>query len=137
MRDSRGLRRNVVVFDTRYVDLRRARTTRGIVGWGFDDPSILPSALRADLRIEFEQPFGPYPAARWLYGAPWPSQARTEAMGTALARALDVRTLAARWLACERLPDLELFMAVTGESHSAVEGLWHGVDPDYPLHTHP
>ena len=58
-------------------------------------------------------------------------------MGRALARALDVRTLAARWLACERFRDSELFMAVTGEAHSAVEGLWHGVDPDHPLHAHP
>jgi len=131
------LRRNVVVFDTPYVDLRRARTTRGIVGWGAHDPGIHTSAAPADLRVEFEQRFGAYPATPWLYGTPWASPARTQAMGTALARALDVRTVAARWLACERLLDWELFMAVTGEAHSAVEGLWHGVDPDHPLHTHP
>ena len=132
-----GLRRSVVVFDTPYVDLRRAPTTRGIVGWGVHDPGILPAAFPTDLLIEFEQRFGPYPARRWLYGTPWASPARTETMGTALTRALDVRTLAARWLARERLRDWELFMAVTGEAHSAVEGLWHGVDPDHPLHTHP
>src|SRR5262249_17069316 len=131
------LRRNVVVFDTPYVDLRRARTTRGIVGWGAHDPGIPASAAPADLRVEFEQRFGAYPATPWLYGTPWASPARTQAMGTALARALDVRTVAARWLACERLRDWELFMAVAGEAHSAGEGLWHGVGPGHPPHTPP
>jgi len=58
-------------------------------------------------------------------------------MGEGLAQALNVRSLAARWLASERLKDWELFMAVSGEAHSAVEGLWHGIDPNSPLHGHP
>jgi hypothetical protein len=58
-------------------------------------------------------------------------------MGEALAGALDVRSRAAQWLAKERLPDWDLFIVVSGEAHSAIEGLWHGVDPDYPLHAHP
>jgi hypothetical protein len=34
----------------------------------------------------------------------------------------------------ERLPDWELGLLVIAEYHSAVEGLWHGVDPSHPLH---
>jgi hypothetical protein len=58
-------------------------------------------------------------------------------MGEALARALDVRSRAARWLARERLPDWDLFIVVAGEAHGAIEGLWHGVDPSHPLHKYP
>jgi hypothetical protein len=58
-------------------------------------------------------------------------------MGEALSRALDVRAHAASWLATERLPDWDLFFAVAGELHGAVEGLWHGRDPGHPLHGHP
>ena len=58
-------------------------------------------------------------------------------MGESLSRALDVRSQAARWLATERLPDWDLFLAVAGEAHGAIEGLWHGVDPAHPLHEHP
>src|SRR5262249_27352165 len=57
-------------------------------------------------------------------------------MGEALTRGLDVRTRAARWVATERLPDWDLFLAVEGEAHGAMEGLWHGVDPAHPLHAH-
>jgi hypothetical protein len=34
-------------------------------------------------------------------------------------------------------PTWDLFIAVAGEAHGAVEGLWHGVDPAHPLHKHP
>src|SRR6266849_4848174 len=48
-----ALDRQVVVFDTPYVDLRRARNMRGIVGWGAHDPGTLtagrPSGLLAEL----------------------------------------------------------------------------------------
>src|SRR5262249_2423147 len=132
-----GLDRRVVVFDTPYVDLRRTPRTRGVVGWGAHDPGTLTAGAPTELWAEFEQRFGPYPASKWLYGTPWPSPGRTQAMGEGLAQALNVRSLAARWLASERLKDWELFMAVSGEAHSAVEGLWHGIDPNSPLHGHP
>jgi hypothetical protein len=132
-----GLDRRVVVFDTPYVDLRRTPHTRGIVGWGAHDPGILSVGAPAELWAEFERRFGPYPATKWLYDTPWPSPVRTRAMGEALGRGLDVRTRAARWLASERVKDWDLFMAVSGEVHSVIEGLWHGVDPNSPLHGHP
>jgi predicted AlkP superfamily phosphohydrolase/phosphomutase len=131
------LERRVVVFDTPYVDLRRARNMRGIVGWGSHDPGTITAARPHGLLAEFERRFGRYPASQWMYGTPWPSPARTQAMGEALARALDVRSRAARWLASERLPDWDLFIAVAGEVHSATEALWHGVDASHPLHGHP
>lgn len=58
-------------------------------------------------------------------------------MGEALVAALEVRTRAACWLATEHLPDWDLFIVVAGEAHGAIEGLWHGVDPDHPYHGHP
>jgi predicted AlkP superfamily phosphohydrolase/phosphomutase len=132
-----GLDRKVVVFDTPYVDLRRAPNTRGVVGWGAHDPGIDLDACPHELLAEFETRFGKYPAPEWTYGMPFPSTARTQTMGDALARALDVRTEAARWLATERLGDWDLFVAVAGEAHGAMEGLWHGLDPSHPHHAHP
>ncbi len=126
----------VVVFDAPYVDLRRALRTRGIVGWGAHDPGTVSETRPHELGAEIARRFGPYPAAPWTYGLPWPSAARAQEMGEALTRGLDVRTRAARWLATEGLPDWDLFLAIQGEAHGAMEGLWHGVDPDHPLHRH-
>jgi predicted AlkP superfamily phosphohydrolase/phosphomutase len=132
-----GLDRKVVVFDTPYVDLRRASNTRGVVGWGAHDPGIDLDACPHELLAEFEGRFGAYPAPEWTYGMPFPSKTRTQTMGETLCRALDLRTRAARWLATERLDDWDLFLAVAGEAHGAMEGLWHGLDPGHPHHAHP
>jgi predicted AlkP superfamily phosphohydrolase/phosphomutase len=131
-----GLDRRVVVFDTPYVDLRRAPATRGVVGWGMHDPGVATSARPLELLPEFEDRFGAYPK-EWTYGMPFPSSERTRAMGEALSRAVAVRSRASRWLAIERLPDWDLFIAVAGEAHGATEGLWHGVDPEHPRYGHP
>jgi predicted AlkP superfamily phosphohydrolase/phosphomutase len=127
----------VLVFDTPYVELRRARNTRGVVAWGAHDPGTIIAGSPDGLLAEFESRFGRYPASRWTYGKPFPSPALTQTMGEALCRALDLRTRAACWLATDRFPDWDLFIAVAGEVHGAVEGLWHGVDPSHPLHGHP
>jgi predicted AlkP superfamily phosphohydrolase/phosphomutase len=131
-----ALDRRVVVFDTPYVDLRRGRNVRGIVAWGAHDPGTVMAGRPHGLLAEFEARFGRYPAPQWTYEVPWPSPARAREMGEALARAVDVRSRAARWLATKRLPDWDLFIAVAGEAHSAVEGLWHGLDASHPLHEH-
>lgn len=130
------LDRRVVVFDTPYVDLRRARNTRGVVAWGAHDPGAATASRPRELFPEFRRKFGAYPS-QWTYGTPWPSPLRTREMGEALSRALDARGRAACWLATERLPDWDFFIAVAGEPHGAVEGLWHGIDPAHPLHQHP
>jgi predicted AlkP superfamily phosphohydrolase/phosphomutase len=132
-----GIDRRVVVFDAPYVDLRRAPRTRGLVAWGAHDPGTVTTARPADLLPEFERRFGRYPATEWTYGLPWPSAAKSRRMGEALTHAIGLRSRAARWLATQRLPDWDFFLAVVGELHGAVEGLWHGVDPAHPLHTHP
>ncbi len=132
-----GLDRRVVVFDTPYVDLARAPNTRGVVGWGAHDPGVAMATSPPGLLSEFESRFPGYPAREWTYGLPFPSTDRTRTMGEALSQALDVRSRAARWLATERFPDWDLFIAVAGEAHGAMEGLWHGVDPSHPLHGHP
>lgn len=132
-----GLDRQVLVFDTPYVDLRRARNTRGVVAWGAHDPGTFTAGSPDGLLAEFEGRFGRYPASRWTYGKPFPSAARTQEMGETLSRALDVRSRAACWLATDRLPDWDLFIVVAGEIHGAIEGLWHGVDPNHPHHGHP
>jgi hypothetical protein len=130
------LPRQVLVFDTPYVDLRRTPATQGIVGWGAHDPGAPFAGRPRAVLQEFRRRFGAYPS-QWTYGTPWPSPSRTREMGRALSGALETRTRAARWLSGERLPDWDLFIAVTGELHGAIEGLWHGIDAAHPLHKHP
>jgi predicted AlkP superfamily phosphohydrolase/phosphomutase len=55
-------------------------------------------------------------------------------MGRALAQAVAVRANAARWLFQERLPEWDFGIVVVSEPHSALEGLWHGIDESHPLH---
>jgi predicted AlkP superfamily phosphohydrolase/phosphomutase len=131
------LRAPAVVFDPPYFDLDRAPSTRGVVAWGAHDPGVELNARPTSLHKELASRFGPYPADEWIYGIVWPSAEHARTMGDALVRATDVRAGAARWLLAEREPDWRLALVVTGELHSAIEGLWHGVDPTHPLHTMP
>ena len=61
----------VLVFDTPYVDLRRARNTRGVVAWGAHDPGTATAGSPDGLLAEFEARFGSYPASRCTYGKPY------------------------------------------------------------------
>ncbi|MFN8024835.1 MAG: hypothetical protein U0W40_00325 [Acidimicrobiia bacterium] len=126
---------DTVVFDVPYADLRLSPGVRGVVAWGSHDPGIDALLARPEtVGRRLVRRFGRYPAAEWVYGRPWASPADTERMGRDLAHAVDVRADAAAWLLTEALPDWELAMVVVSEPHSAAEGLWHGVDPDHPLH---
>ena len=123
-----------VVFDAPYFNLAAASTVRGIVSWGAHDPGVALTAQPAELLAEFDRRIGPYPAASWIYGFAWPSAERCRIMGAALTRAVDLRAEAACWLLGERLPDWDLALVTVSEPHSAIEGLWHGVDRSHPLH---
>ena len=129
-----GLATRAVVFDAPYFDLARAASVRGLVNWGAHDPGVASSARPDDLLPDFMSRFGPYPAREWIYGFAWHSAERCSAMGEALANAVDLRTRAARWLLADKLPDWDLGLVVVSEPHSAIEGLWHGVDPGHALH---
>lgn len=131
------LKTRTVVFDAPYFDLAQAPDVRGIVGWGAHDPGVGHAARPSVLLEEFRERFGEYPAEEWIYGVVWASARRAREMGEALARAIDTRAQAARWLLGERLTDWDLALVVVSEPHSAVEALWHGVDPKHPLHQTP
>jgi predicted AlkP superfamily phosphohydrolase/phosphomutase len=122
-----------VVFDAPYFNLSAAPTVQGVVSWGAHDPGVPATARPPDLAAEIDARFGRYPAHRWIYGFAWPSEEKSRAMGADLARAVDVRTSAARWLLGERCPDWDLAVVAVSEPHSVIEGLWHGIDPMHPL----
>jgi hypothetical protein len=130
------LRSRTVVFDATYFDLDRAPQVRGLVGWGGHDPGVPLSARPAELLPELAARFGPYPATEFIYGHVWPSAEHARQMGRQLSRAVDIRAQAARWLLAE-LPDWDLALVVVSEPHSAIEGLWHGIDATHRLHTLP
>ena len=119
-----------VVFDPCYFDLSAApETVMGVTGWGAHDPGGPPAARPGPLRSELEARFGPYPARTWLYATPWASPERCAQAGDALASAARTRAEAARWLLGERMDDWSLALVGVSEAHSALEGLYHGVDP--------
>ena len=133
-----GHSERVVIFDAPYADLDHAPEVRGVVAWGSHDPGITGGRLgRPDGIVdEINARFGPYPATEWTYATPWASPEACTEMGTQLAAGVDARREAAGWLLSERLPDWDLAIVVVAELHSAVEGLWHGIDPEHPLHHH-
>jgi predicted AlkP superfamily phosphohydrolase/phosphomutase len=123
-----------VVFDVPYCKLSKSPHVRGLTNWGAHDPGVAAASRPAGIHEELHRLFGPYPAAEWIYGFCWPSVDKARAAGDALARAVGVRTQASRWLLRERIPDWDLAIVVVSEAHSAIETLWHGVDPKHPLH---
>lgn len=126
---------DVTVFDANYVDLRYTERMNGLVGWGAHDAGTAMWGRPTVLAQDFMKKFGDYPARRWLYATPCYSAKRCEQAGEELAKAVDTRREAALWLMSQQ--PSEVFFAVTGEIHGAIEGLWHGVDPHHPLHQHP
>jgi hypothetical protein len=132
-----GLGSRAVVFDTPYFDLPRTPRTRGIVAWGAHDPGVACTANPPGLLKEVSARFGAYPARNWIYGTPWNSSAASKQMGDHLREAVRARARIARWLYGERFPDWELALLTVSEAHSALEGLWHGIDPSHPLHQCP
>ena len=123
-----------VIFDAPYFDLSRAPNCRGLVSWGAHDGGTPRQSRPDSLADEIESRFGPYPAEEFVYGFVWPDAERTRAMGDALERAVDARAAIGRWLLRERFPEWDFALLVVSELHSALEALWHGVDPEHPLH---
>jgi predicted AlkP superfamily phosphohydrolase/phosphomutase len=132
-----GLSAKTVVFDAPYFHLKQSPDTLGLVNWGAHDPGVPTGSNPDDLIHEFNRKIGPYPAKDFIYALPWPSPERCRQMGESLSAAVDLRSKGARWLLQERFPDWDLALVVVSEPHSAIEGLWHGVDPEHPLHCHP
>jgi len=124
-----------VVFDLPYCDLSRAPRVRGVTSWGAHDPGVTPASRPAGLHKELFALFGTYPAEEWIYGFCWPSPRKTRIASDALVAAVELRSRATLWLLGERLPEWDLAIVVVSEGHSAVEPLWHGVDPAHPLHS--
>ena len=131
---TRELAGRAVVFDPPYFDLARAPQTRGLVGWGAHDPGVACTGRPGTLLEEVTQRFGLYPARRFIYATPWNSATAAGEMGERLTEGVRVRAAVARWLLQERLPDWDLALITVSEAHSALEGLWHGIDPSHPLH---
>jgi len=131
------LNARTVVFDPPYFDLAKAPKVHGLVNWGAHDPGISRGSRPAGLQDELLERFGEYPAREVMYDVVWPSVKCTRAMSEALVKATNVRANAAQWLLMERCPDWDLGFVVAGEIHSAIENLWHGIDPEHPLHGMP
>jgi predicted AlkP superfamily phosphohydrolase/phosphomutase len=126
-----------VVFDFPYFDLAQATTARGAVSWGAHDPGVRAISRPTELYDEIYARFGRYPANDYIYGFVWPSAEKAKKMADALIDATQKRAEIALWLFKERLPDWDLGVVVVSEFHSASEALWHGIDPEHPLHDLP
>jgi predicted AlkP superfamily phosphohydrolase/phosphomutase len=126
-----ALAARTVVFDPPYFDLRKAPNVQGVTNWGAHDPGVERGSRPGDVMEELLARFGDYPARSSMYDIVWGSPEQTLVQGA------NVRVRAARWLLEERCPDWDLGLVVAGELHSAIENLWHGIDPAHPLHELP
>ncbi len=125
-----------VVFDVPYFDLASTPNAQGVVNWGAHDPGVPPTGSPDGLLAELEARFGRYPAPEHLYGTPWASADACRRMGEGLVAGVEVRNEASLWLLRDRLPDWQLAIVSVSESHSGIEGLWHGIDPQHRLAGH-
>ena len=128
------MKSRTVVFDMPYFDFSLASNAQGLTAWGAHDPGSDLASNPAGLVDEVLERFGPYPAQQWVYGFAWPSPERCRTMGEQLVRGIEQRSKVALWLLKERLPDWDLGLVGVSESHSCLEGLWHGIDDRHPLH---
>lgn len=126
-----------VVFDATYFDLVKGSEIGGMVNWGAHDPGTETFSRPADLAKEIADRFGPYPASKWIYGLPWNDTESSSEMGLRLTEAVEKRAEIAAWLFTKRLPDWDLALMTVSEAHSAIEGLWHGVDTNHPVNSAP
>jgi predicted AlkP superfamily phosphohydrolase/phosphomutase len=131
------LKARTVLFDVPYCDLQRGQNLKGITHWGAHDPGAPLSCNPSSLADEITDRFGPYPATDYIYAMVWQSADQTERAGAALAQAVRLRAQVAEWVLQDRIPDWEFALVVVSEPHSAIEPLWHGVDPHHPLHILP
>ena len=128
-----SLNSNIVIFDVPYCDLDKAPNVRGLTNWGAHDPGVAPQSRPKGLREEFTNRSDVYPASQYIYGFTWPSLERTRKAATALKSAVEVRSEGATWLLRDRLPDWDLAIVTVSEAHSAIEQMWHGIDPHHDL----
>ena len=126
-----------VVFDSPYFDLENVPNVKGIVNWGAHDPGVDSMSRPAELLGEVIQKFGEYPAKQWLYGLSWNSVEKAQQASNSLFNAISTRAEIAEWLLKERIKEWDLALISVSESHSGIEGLWHGIDPNHPLHQSP
>jgi predicted AlkP superfamily phosphohydrolase/phosphomutase len=131
-----NLSAKIAVFDPPYLDLKKAPSVQGVVGWGAHDPGVELQASSAQLLQEFQEKVGDYPSSSWIYEFPCYSAEMCRQMGRALVKAINCRQEAALWLLKDKFSTCDLFYVVTGEIHSAIEGLWHGIDPNHPMYSH-
>ena len=127
----------VVTFDVPYMDLRALPDVKGVSDWGAHDPGVARRANPPELLDEIDSRFGPYPAARYIYGLVWPSVDASERMADQMIQSVQLRTELTSWLLKTRLPDWVLAITVVSELHSTAEAFWHGIDKSHPLCSHP
>ncbi len=122
-----------VVFDAPYFDLKTLPNGLGAVGWGGHDPGVRRFSRPANLFADIERRFGPAPDPLLLNTMVYPSVERTEQLGAMLCASVKRRTDIAEWLLTEYSPDWDVAVLGMGESHDAVELLYHGLDPNHHL----
>jgi predicted AlkP superfamily phosphohydrolase/phosphomutase len=126
--------KKVVVFDPPYFNLAKDPKVAGVVGWGAHDPGVAEQSRPQDLLGEIREKFGRYSAPEWIYANVWNSVAASNAMANEVVRATAQRASLIEWFLRERCPEWDLGFVVFSEFHSALEAMWHGLDPTHPLH---
>ena len=126
-----------VVFDTPYFDLENSPNTEGIVSWGAHDPGVYTNSRPNNLLGEVIDKFGASPAQQWHHELVWNSPERTQQAIEILLKAVSTRGKIVEWLLKERIKDWDFALFSIAEAHSAIEGMWHGIDASHPLHSAP
>jgi predicted AlkP superfamily phosphohydrolase/phosphomutase len=128
-----GTDTRVVQFDVPHSVLAEDVSGIQVTGWGCHSPQYPRAARPEGMLREIDARFGPHPAWGNDSEPGWYEPDYIEALTDALRIGAHRRVDVLAWLQ-RRVPDWDLILTVMSEPHSAGHHLWHGVDPNHPLH---
>src|SRR5690242_6582032 len=125
----------VITLDVPRVSALEHGNDVAVVGWGAEQVYGPRSSWPRGLLADIDERFGPNPMVRNDQMG-WHHARRIEDVTREMERGARLRPQVARYL-LERFPDWQCFMTVWSEMHPAAEFLWHGIDGDHLLASHP
>ena len=131
-----GPGRRVIALDVPHSRLSERLHGAQVIGWGAHDPEFPRSSRPAGLLAALEREHGVHPGLPIEYAGTWHQADFLARYTDALVEGTSRRVGVVRSLLGE-VPDWELLVLTLSEAHTAGHYMWHGVDPNSPVHHAP
>ncbi len=127
---------DVIAFDVPHSTLSSTVTGIQVTAWGAHSPQYPRAAMPRGALAELDAALGPHPAFDADSQPGWWSDPYLCSLTAAMLEGARRRAEGMVRLMRSR-PGWQLAITVFSEPHSAGHHLWHGIDPEHPLHRHP